>query len=253
MTTSELSFATPTSATSKKTWMLRIWLTDRPGSLGAVAVALGEAGVNLVGIEIVERNGPMAIDEIVVEAADGTEFGSAQHAVACLRAIEGVAVETCLAVDSPADYDPRLDAFEVAAQFANARFRAERNGVLMQAIARLMTPDWAVIIDRVTGRVARTSGTPPSAPWLSAVLSGLDHVGPNSQSDHLEPHPSTRPSDLAWASCGIAAAVVVGRAARPFGARERAMLDSLGRLCSAHRSDDGRIRQVAIPFIPIAN
>ena len=70
MTNSTMTAAKSATTNTQKTWLLRIWLTDRPGSLGTVAVALGEAGVNLVGIEIVERNGPMAIDEIVVEAAE---------------------------------------------------------------------------------------------------------------------------------------------------------------------------------------
>ncbi len=212
------------------TWLLRIWLNDRPGSLGSVAVALGDAGVNLVGIEIVERHGPMAIDEIVVEASQGSGIGSIGEAIDRLRRVDGVAVEMCHEVDTLIDYDPRIDALEIAAQFAAARFNAERNGVLVQAAVRLLVPDWAVLFDRNIGRSVRAFGQAPPVQWLEAVLAGLTVLASDKRL-----HPSFGPTDLAWSTCGGDLSIVVGRGSRPFGSRERDLLDRLGRLHGAHR------------------
>ena len=48
-------------------FVLRIWLEDRPGALGAVASRIGAVKGDLVGIEILERGGGRAIDELLVE------------------------------------------------------------------------------------------------------------------------------------------------------------------------------------------
>src|SRR3954466_11933190 len=52
------------------TYVLRLWLPDRPGALGAVASRVGAGGGDLVGIDILERGAGRAIDELVVELAN---------------------------------------------------------------------------------------------------------------------------------------------------------------------------------------
>src|SRR5262245_58230979 len=47
------------------TFVLRLWLPDRPGALGAVASRVGAVGGDLVGIDILERGAGRAIDELV--------------------------------------------------------------------------------------------------------------------------------------------------------------------------------------------
>jgi hypothetical protein len=48
-------------------YLLRVELEDRPGSLGALAVALGSVGADIVSLEVVERGDGYAVDDIVVE------------------------------------------------------------------------------------------------------------------------------------------------------------------------------------------
>ncbi|KHL17849.1 UNVERIFIED_CONTAM: amino acid-binding protein, partial [Mumia flava] len=49
-------------------FLLRIELPDVPGSLGAVASALGEAGADIHAIEIVEhRSDGKAVDDVLLE------------------------------------------------------------------------------------------------------------------------------------------------------------------------------------------
>ena len=52
------------------TYILRLWLPDRPGALGAVASRVGAVGGDVVGIDILERGAGRAIDELVVELPD---------------------------------------------------------------------------------------------------------------------------------------------------------------------------------------
>jgi hypothetical protein len=53
-----------------ETFVVRVWLPDRPGALGAVASRIGAVGGDLVGIDILERGGGRVIDELVVELFD---------------------------------------------------------------------------------------------------------------------------------------------------------------------------------------
>ena len=48
-------------------FLLRVVLPDQPGSLGAVATALGNAGADILGVDVVERSGGQAIDDLAVE------------------------------------------------------------------------------------------------------------------------------------------------------------------------------------------
>ena len=45
-------------------YVVRIWLPDRPGALGAAASRTGAVRGDLVGIDILERGAGRAIDEL---------------------------------------------------------------------------------------------------------------------------------------------------------------------------------------------
>ena len=48
-------------------YLLRLVVPDRPGILGAVATALGTVGVDIVSVDVLERDGRAAVDDIVVD------------------------------------------------------------------------------------------------------------------------------------------------------------------------------------------
>ena len=52
-------------------FLLRVVLPDKPGSLGAVATALGNAGADILGVDVVERADGHAIDDLAVELPAG--------------------------------------------------------------------------------------------------------------------------------------------------------------------------------------
>ena len=51
------------------TYLLRLVLPDRPGSLGAVATALGATGVDIESLDVIERGPDGAVDDLVVGSA----------------------------------------------------------------------------------------------------------------------------------------------------------------------------------------
>ena len=62
---------------------MRIWLPDAPGVLGAVAAEIGAVQGNVIGLEVLEREAGVAIDELVVELPDEPGRGRRACAVAC--------------------------------------------------------------------------------------------------------------------------------------------------------------------------
>src|SRR3954464_10221515 len=70
---------------------LRITLPDRPGTLGDLAVALGQARADIVSITVVERDQFDAVDDLVVELPAGA---SADDLYAALHTVSGIWVES---------------------------------------------------------------------------------------------------------------------------------------------------------------
>src|SRR5207247_5493863 len=55
--------------------LLRIWLPDRPGALGAVASRIGAVRGNVRAIEVLERQVDRALDEFVIDLPDDALVG----------------------------------------------------------------------------------------------------------------------------------------------------------------------------------
>ena len=68
---------------------MRVELPDVPGSLGRVASAIGEAGGDIEAIEIVEKRGGLAVDDVLLQIPHGTMPDSVVSA--CSR-VDGVSV-----------------------------------------------------------------------------------------------------------------------------------------------------------------
>src|SRR3954466_6471315 len=73
-----------------ETYVVRVWLPDRPGALGQVASRIGAVRGDVVGIEIIERGGGRAIGELVVPLPDA---GLLDLLVEEVKAVDGAAVE----------------------------------------------------------------------------------------------------------------------------------------------------------------
>jgi hypothetical protein len=197
--------------------VMRVWLPDRPGALGAVASRIGAVRGDLVGIDILERGGGRAIDELVVSLPDASLVDLLVREVG---EVEGVDVEEVRAA-APSQPDPRLDALETAAALVDEQSIEGLLGRLVREAKSDFEATWVAILD-LTGVVCLASvGAAPPAPWLDAFVAGSRSSAPVVSGD-------AGPDDVAWASLdGADLALLLGREGRPFRARERRQVAAL--------------------------
>ncbi|TML39419.1 MAG: hypothetical protein E6G27_10655 [Actinobacteria bacterium] len=199
-------------------YVMRVWLPDRPGALGAVASRIGAVRGDVVGIEILERGGGRAIDELVVELP---EDGLLSLLLDEMREVEGVDVEEVHLLRD-GHLDARVDALETAALLLEETSVQGLLDVLADHACRDFEADWAVVLARGSSRVpVSVVGAPPPGAWLAAFVAGnrwsaaadFGHEGPD---------------DVAWSPLAQAdLALVLGRSRRAFRARERRQLAAL--------------------------
>src|SRR3954451_8943258 len=123
------------------TFVVRLWLPDRPGALGQVASRIGAVHGDVVGIEILERGGGSAIDELVVSLPD--EVGR-ELLLAEIGQVDGVAVEDVRPID-PGRPDAGMVALEIAATLVETAPDA-RLEVFCDQLRDLVDGAWAVAI-----------------------------------------------------------------------------------------------------------
>ncbi len=217
-------------------YVVRLWLPDRPGALGQVASRLGAVRGEIVGIDILERGGGRAIDELVV---DLPEPGLQDLLVQEIQQVDGVDVEEIRPI-AEALHDPRLDALETAAILVGATDRTELTRAVVQHSRRAVGAQWSAVVALDDGEVLAAEGPVPSAPWLVAFVEG-------SQSSARVAAGEAGPDDVVWSplpSAGLA--LVVGRDGVAYRARERRQVAALARIV------DTRMREI-IRFSSLAN
>ncbi len=220
-------------------FVVRVWLPDRPGALGQVASRIGDAGGDVVGIEILERGGGSAIDELVVSLPDTVTLSTL---IAEIGRVDGVAVEDVRPIDAD-----RPDASIAALQISVALVETSSSSRLEKfcdELLHLVDGAWVVAmridVDGGDGELADLGGlvergTPPDRAWLGAFLVGSRHLGADVQGE-------STPSDVVWVHLEpLGIAVASGRTGRPFHARERQQIGLLGRVAAGLLSTDARV------------
>ena len=207
------------------TYVVRVWLPDRPGALGAVASRIGAVRGDLVGIDILERGAGRAIDELVVDlpSDDLVPLLTAE-----MGQVDGVDVED-VRLAAEAAHDPRLGALEAAAVLVA---QDELHG-LFTAVCHHgrhnFDADWSVLLDLDGPVPLAIAGDAPPAAWLAAFIEG-------SRTSAAIVGADTGPDDVAWAALSRTDQVLVlGREGRPFRARERRQLIALARIADFRR------------------
>jgi hypothetical protein len=203
-----------------ETFVVRVWLPDRPGALGQVAGRIGAVHGDVVGIEILERGGGSAIDELTVTlpSADLVDL-----LVSEIRQVDGVAVEDVRPL-SPDRGEGSMAALSAAEKIVAAT-PADRPLVSCCTLRTLVDGDWSVIVRLPAGEYVARCGDPVDGEWLTAFLNGSEHLG--NEHEHT-------PGDLVWTrlpKSGMAFAS--GRGGRVFHARERQEVHVLGRILDA--------------------
>jgi hypothetical protein len=206
------------------TYVVRVWVPDRPGALGAVASRIGAVRGDLVGIDILERGAGRAIDELIVDLPDESLV---PLLIAEVSEVDGVDVEDV----RPAEVglaDPRLAALETAALLVEQETVDALLNALVLNASHDFQADWAAVVDLDTPTPLASVGSAPPAPWLGAFVAG-------SKASIRPMTGDGGPDDIAWAELATADLVVVlGRRGRPFRVRERRQLAALA-LIANHR------------------
>jgi ACT domain len=128
-------------------YLLRLVVPDRPGILGAVATALGTAGIDIVSVDVLERGGGVAVDDIVVDLPTDRLPDSL---ITAAQAVEGVQVESLRPFAGPLDTHRELELLESLAR------AAEGTAVKLLAaeLPRVFHSGWAAVLH------ADAEGTP---------------------------------------------------------------------------------------------
>lgn len=140
-------------------YLLRVILPDRPGSLGMLALALGEVGADILSLDVVERGVGYAVDDIVVQMPNGA---LPDTLITAAEALEDTFV------DAVRPFTGSLDThLELALIDAVVAARHDRLQVLADGLPRALQVHWAVVVDGADGAtppLAASSGTPETWP-----------------------------------------------------------------------------------------
>ena len=153
-------------------YLLRVQLDDRPGSLGSLAVALGSVGADILSLDVVERAPGYAIDDLVVDLPAGA---MPDMLITAAENLNGVFV------DSIRPHTGLLEAhreLELIDHIAAAPGRDSKLQVLADEAPRVLRVGWCTVVrltDSGLQRLAGSQGAPETqataAPWLP-----LDHA-----------------------------------------------------------------------------
>jgi hypothetical protein len=147
------------------TWLLRVVLPDRPGSLGAVATALGEAGADILSLDVVERGPGGAVDDLVVALPPG---GLADRLVSSAQSVPGVVVESLRPYHGAPDLHRDLELVEA---LAAAPERAL--DLLVEHCPGVFRCGWAALVEHALAGPVVASRTPGAPDLVAAALPWL--------------------------------------------------------------------------------
>ncbi len=148
-------------------YLLRVQLEDRPGSLGSLAVALGSVGADILSLDVVERGAGFAVDDLVVDLPAGA---MPDMLITAAEALHGVHV------DSIRPYTGLLEAhreLELIDHIAAADGKDKQLQVLADEAPKVLRVGWCQVVELRNGelqRVVGSAGAPETqaeaAPWL---------------------------------------------------------------------------------------
>ncbi len=139
-------------------FLLRVELPDVPGSLGALATALGGAGADIEAIEIVEhRSDGVAVDDVLLELPNRV---MPDTLVTACHELDGVRVHWISRYNAGANLSMDLEAVETFTQDP-----AKALEHLVSVVPSTFRTDWAMALRRVDNE-PETMFTSPAAPTL---------------------------------------------------------------------------------------
>lgn len=146
-------------------YLLRVQLPDRPGSLGALAVALGSVGADIVSLDVVERTREFAVDDLVVDMPQGA---LPDTLITAAEKLPGVRVDSIRPYADVLDTHRELELIDKVAMAPSERIQ-----VLVDGAPRVLRVGWAAVVGSNEDgiyRVAASAGAPETRatelPWM---------------------------------------------------------------------------------------
>jgi hypothetical protein len=148
---------------------MRIWLPDAPGVLGAVAAEIGAAQGNVIGLEVLEREAGVAIDEFVVELPDAP--GAVDAVCKGIRNVPGAGVEEVRELAS-AGQDREDSVLNAAAAILQAATPTAAMNALSGQLMLLFDLTWLAVADLEREAFVEAHGDVPTIAWVAAFVHG---------------------------------------------------------------------------------
>jgi len=211
-------------------FVLRVWMPDRPGALGAVASRVGAVGGDVVGIDIVDRGGGRAVDDLIVELPETELLELLAREV---DEVDGVDVEEIHPTDT---HGPphRLALLNAAVELVRAGTSTELLAVLIERTQGDLVADWTAVVDVAKPGIVDTVGQLPDLEWLVAFAKGAS-TSPEAAAT------GAGCDDVSWAVLSDDGLVLVtGRNRATFRPSERAELCGLADIAAVRLHELGR-------------
>jgi len=193
-------------------YLLRLVVPDRPGSLGAVATALGTVGADIVSLDVLERGDGFAVDDVVVDLPAGRLPDSL---ITAAVTVPGVRVESLRPFSGSLDTHRELDLLDEL-----ARAPEGTAGKLLAAeLPRVFSCSWAVVLDCAGSEWEVVAASDAAPGFESLALPWMPLTAPRllpSEDDWLPERWREMAIEMMAAPYGgEACAVVLGRSGGP--------------------------------------
>lgn len=151
------------------TYLLRVELDDRPGSLGSLAVALGSVRADILSLDVVERGDGSAIDDLVVDLPHGS---MPDVLITAAERLDGVRVHSVRPHSGLLDAHRELELVDHVAAAGNRQAKLQK---LVDEAPRVLRVSWCAVLHSEGSlggfrRLAGSPGTPETqigtVPWL---------------------------------------------------------------------------------------
>ncbi|EYT63313.1 amino acid-binding protein [Dietzia sp. UCD-THP] len=136
-------------------YLLRVLLPDRPGSLGSLAVALGTAGADIISLDVVDRFDGVAVDDIVVNVPNGT---FPDTLITAAEQLDGVMVDSLRPFGGILDAHRELELIDAVAGAG-----AGADQMLADELPAALRLGWALVVEE-TADGCRLIARGPAAP-----------------------------------------------------------------------------------------
>jgi hypothetical protein len=150
-------------------YLLRVELDDRPGSLGSLALALGSVGADILSLDVIERGSGSAIDDLVVELPPGS---MPDVLITAAERLTGIRVHSVRPHTGLLEAHRELELIDRIAAAGDRRAKLQK---LVDDAPRVLRVSWCMVVhgEGSAGRFRRLAGSPGTPetevgalPWL---------------------------------------------------------------------------------------